>query len=398
MSGKPIVGDGLTTDLAGMTKNQLYEIMCQMKVLIDQNKQQAREILIQNPALTKALFQAQIMLGMVRPPQEIPNIQPVTSHQPQQPARQPQQPNIHTAHSLPGQAGFQEQTASSQSHPPIRKQQYGQPAISTPSMSAPTINVQSQSMPPHALQVPQQPKGHLNPQLTPISVPQSSQVPNIHPPSIHSASQAVPLHQSRMPAMSSQLQQPLQTTGIPHLPLQPPMPPQARQPSMPSFHHQYGSQMGHNVGFQHGGPQHHSQPLFHSGVKAQPSLGPSFPQGQSALPSHLPPRNMYQAGVAHIGTDFNSQAGSSMQVDRGPWMPSPPDNSTMAQPAGPPPLIPSQIGSGNQPTPIAQFTPEMEKALIQEVMKLTPEKINNLPPDQRNQVLHLQQALLRQGN
>ncbi|PWA70876.1 hypothetical protein CTI12_AA280450 [Artemisia annua] len=83
-------GDGLSMNLAGMSKNQLYDIMSQMKgkrcifdfkvcvislnndigTLIEQNQDQARQILIQNPLLTKALFQAQIMLGMLQPPQE----------------------------------------------------------------------------------------------------------------------------------------------------------------------------------------------------------------------------------------------------------------------------------------------------------------------------------------
>jgi hypothetical protein len=58
MAGKQIGGDGgLPANLAGMTKSQLYDIMSQMKTLIDQNHQQAREILIRNPLLTKALFQ-----------------------------------------------------------------------------------------------------------------------------------------------------------------------------------------------------------------------------------------------------------------------------------------------------------------------------------------------------
>eukprot|EP00897_Mesotaenium_endlicherianum_P001130 jgi/Mesen1/11017/ME000098S10404 len=36
---------------------------------------------------------------------------------------------------------------------------------------------------------------------------------------------------------------------------------------------------------------------------------------------------------------------------------------------------------------------EQQKALLQQVMNLTPEQINSLPPDQRAQVLQLQQAL-----
>ncbi|KAG4187331.1 hypothetical protein ERO13_A08G094762v2 [Gossypium hirsutum] len=67
MAGKQIGGEGLPASFAGMSKNQLYEIMSQMKTLIEQNQQQAKEILIQNPLLTKALFQAQIMVGMVKP-------------------------------------------------------------------------------------------------------------------------------------------------------------------------------------------------------------------------------------------------------------------------------------------------------------------------------------------
>lgn len=40
-----------------------------------------------------------------------------------------------------------------------------------------------------------------------------------------------------------------------------------------------------------------------------------------------------------------------------------------------------------------QLSPEMEQALLQQVRSLTPEQINMLPPEQRNQVLQLQQML-----
>lgn len=51
---------------------------------------QARQILVQNPQLTKALFQAQILLGMVSPPLATAASQPQAASQP--PAAQPQQP------------------------------------------------------------------------------------------------------------------------------------------------------------------------------------------------------------------------------------------------------------------------------------------------------------------
>ena len=40
-----------------------------------------------------------------------------------------------------------------------------------------------------------------------------------------------------------------------------------------------------------------------------------------------------------------------------------------------------------------QLSLDMEKALHQQVMSLTPDQFNQLPPDQRNQVLQFQQML-----
>jgi cleavage stimulation factor subunit 2 len=40
--------------------------------------------------------------------------------------------------------------------------------------------------------------------------------------------------------------------------------------------------------------------------------------------------------------------------------------------------------------------PEQQKALLQQVMNLTPEQINSLPLEQRQQVLDLQQAYRNQ--
>lgn len=114
-------------------------------------------------------------------------------------------------------------------------------------------------------------------------------------------------------------------------------------------------------------------------------------------------------------------------------MAGPPESSTMTLLPGPQPMVPGQMGPGNQPIRappviffdtefhillsanlsngsifffinffiyqrgsgllVIQLTPEMEKALLQQVMSLTPEQINLLPPEQRNQVLQLQQML-----
>ncbi|XP_057956630.1 cleavage stimulating factor 64 isoform X2 [Malania oleifera] len=392
MAGKPVAGDGFSSNLAGMSKNQLYDIMSQMKTLIEQNQQQARQILIQNPFLTRALFQAQIMLGMVQPPQA-----PPMSQQPQLSAQAAQPPpNIQATHQLPGQVSVQDQTSASQTQIPARKQHQNQPANPISSSSVPTANLQSQPMPSHPLQTVQQPKGHLNAQATPVSIPQSTQIPNISPlPPFHSASQSPSLLQPPLITVSGQLHQPLQSASIPQLPLQPPLPPQPRPLVMQTLPHHFHSQMGPNVGFQHSGaPQlHYSQPMFHSGTKPPASIGPSFPQAQPPLPSQSQLQSLYPGGGSHLGSEFSNQVGNTGQADRGSaWTLGQPENAMGVQLPAPPPLVPPQIGPGSQPRP-PPLTPEMEKALLQQVMSLTPEQINFLPSEQRSQVLQLQQML-----
>nr|GMD34012.1 uncharacterized protein LOC109167854 [Ipomoea batatas] len=48
-------------------KSKKDDIMCEMKKLMEQNEEQARQILIENPTLARDLFHAQKMLGMVQP-------------------------------------------------------------------------------------------------------------------------------------------------------------------------------------------------------------------------------------------------------------------------------------------------------------------------------------------
>ncbi|CAA2961388.1 cleavage stimulating factor 64-like isoform X2 [Olea europaea var. sylvestris] len=367
MAGKQVMGDGVPSSLAGMSKNQLYDIMSQMKALIAQNQQQARLVLIQNPALTRALFQAQIMLGMVQPPQAQPNIQPASS--------------------FPGQIR-QNQT---------RKLQLSQTVISGTSVSIPTPVPQSQSMPSQPFQSVQQPKGPIGAQSTSMLLPQSSQVPNISQLPHHSAPHPPSHLHAPMPSASTQSQQPMQNMGPQYPPSQPPQQtplPTLSRPQISSFGHQVHPQLGPNMGFQHPGgpPLHHSQHAFHSGNKPPASMVPSFPQGQPSFPSHSLLPSLYQGGGPQLGMEF-SQAGSTEQTDRGsPWIPGLPENATGTQLPGPP-VFPGQLGPGNQPPPLPSLSPEMEKALLQQVMSLTPEQINMLPSEQRNQILQLQQAL-----
>ncbi|GFP99928.1 cleavage stimulating factor 64 [Phtheirospermum japonicum] len=398
MAGKQIAGDGVPPSLAGMSKNQLYEIMSQMKTLIEQNKQQARQILIQNPVLTRALFQAQIMLGMVQSPQAQSNIQPGKPS-----AISNKQSNIQPGSSFPGQTG-QNQIRKHQQPNQTPNQKPNQNMVPNPHPQSIPINPQPQPTPSRPLQPQQlqQPKAHLGGQSTQMSIPHSSQVHNLTQLPQHSVSQPPSLHQPSMPSLSTQSQQPMQNSGNQYIPLQqplqPPLPPQQRPP-MPGFPHQGHAQMGqNNMGFQHpSGPQmHHSQHMFHSGAKPHGGMGPSFQQGQLPHPNQPLPPPLYQVqgGNPHIGMDFNQSGSSSRQPDRGGsnWTPGLQEN-TIGQFPGQP-SFPGQVGPSNQPPPRpSSLAPDLEKQLLQQVMSLTQEQINQLPPEQRNQVLQLQQML-----
>eukprot|EP00958_Prasinococcus_capsulatus_P010254 scaffold997_cov418-Prasinococcus_capsulatus_cf.AAC.5 len=79
--------DPVTSTLATLSRPQLIELMQQLNQLVRTNQQQARGILTANPQLTKALFQAQIMLGMVKAPQQPSDVQVGTPQQPSNPSQ-----------------------------------------------------------------------------------------------------------------------------------------------------------------------------------------------------------------------------------------------------------------------------------------------------------------------
>lgn len=365
-----MAGDGPSASLAGMSKNQLYDIMCQMKTLIDQNQQQARQILIQNPALTKALFQAQIILGMVQPPQAAPSIQTTPPQISQTSSLPVEQARTQAAPAIPSQVRSQEQA---------RKPQLNQPATPSSAPLPPASNLQPPAFPSHQFQPANQAKGAMQ-----LPTAQSSQIPNLHPLAHQSASQQ-PHLQPPMALASNPMQQPIHASSMLHMPLQPPLPQQARPPI--PFPHSGHPQMLPNMGFQQSGhPQpHHSQSVYHMGNK------PPATHGQPPLPLQPPAQPSYQVGGPHGGPEYAPTGGSSQS----PWVPGTQETTTAAPHPGPAPF-PTHVGHGVQQANPPLLSRDMEKALLQQVMNLTPEQINGLPPEQRNQVLQLRDMLLRQ--
>ncbi|CAK8565020.1 unnamed protein product [Lathyrus sativus] len=62
-----LTNDALTLHLSKMSRSQLTEMISEVKGMAIHNKELSRQLLLSRPRLPKALFQAQIMLGMVTP-------------------------------------------------------------------------------------------------------------------------------------------------------------------------------------------------------------------------------------------------------------------------------------------------------------------------------------------
>ncbi|CAM6025738.1 unnamed protein product [Sphagnum balticum] len=326
--------DALTNNLAGMSKHQLYEVMVQMKMLVQQNQQQARQILIANPQLTKSLFQAQIMLGMVRPPQMVSHL------------------CIYFLASI-------ENCLQSQVHPTMQvsqpQQQQG------PTSNSPTILLQQ---PP------------LLPQPTPVAA-HSSAVPG----QPQRTTQLQQFSLQPMPAQQQLLAQPpfqvsCKSSDQGFISRQP----EARCPTLFLVNSQAPPSSAGSVGGMPGGSMHGMGPMVmlaggHAmgGVNQGVPMGIRAPlhPGIGALDSNSRPT--YGARSPGVAMDGGLTTGSGMK--------------------------PQGYGQAAHPVPPSQQQSqvpgelEQQKVLLQQVLSLTPEQINSLPPDQRQQVLQLQQAL-----
>lgn len=58
-----------TSTISGMSPKQLFKILTELKAQMQADPEKGRKVLRENLPLTKALFQAQILLGMVNPDQ-----------------------------------------------------------------------------------------------------------------------------------------------------------------------------------------------------------------------------------------------------------------------------------------------------------------------------------------
>ncbi|KAG0586900.1 hypothetical protein KC19_2G125800 [Ceratodon purpureus] len=369
--------DQLTSHLAGMSKQQLFEVMVQMKTMIQQNQQQARQVLMANPQLTKAIFQAQIMLGMVRPPQMNQAMLPTQQQQQQRAAVPPAPTNLMQQPPLPPQPRpVQPPVIPGQVQQPMnyQPQQIQQPLPQATFQHQGGMVQQSSGMsmsyvqqgPAPPSQPPPQPQYQMLQQNSRMDG--SSGAPSIGQAGMVSGSEAVlPTGQvmgpGGIPQMGRNMNMPqagqLGSMG-PGAPMNQPSPPSG--PGIPG-QVMHGLVMGAAQPMGSG-----NQPLLNTGVPV--SSGPSLIGASLVSDNQSRPNYGNQAGISDGGVSSAS-----------PMQPHPYGQMPMQ----------SQVPQQQPPQMAGEL--EQQKALLQQVLSLTPEQINSLPPEQRQQVLQLQQAL-----
>nr|QCQ83084.1 putative cleavage stimulating factor 64 [Ambrosia artemisiifolia] len=139
IQSQPTLGtDPLTLHLAKIPKGQLIEVLTELKALATQNKEQARQLLLAHPQLSKAILQAHIMLKAVPPHMlQMPNAQLLPgqhTHPPVHGGQTGQQSSMQSLSGLPPLAqnklplGFMQQSQSQPSSSLVPSQ-YAAPSL-----------------------------------------------------------------------------------------------------------------------------------------------------------------------------------------------------------------------------------------------------------------------------
>ncbi|KAF2297501.1 hypothetical protein GH714_024491 [Hevea brasiliensis] len=425
-SQSALASDPLTLHLAKMSRSQLNDIMSELKVMATQNRELARQLLLARPQLPKALFQAQIMLGMVTPKWLIlitqknnlfwcyflaimPPEKCLWIVQLQTPnIRQP--PGQSALHSLQNtQQGKQSAIQTLTGLPPlaqrthsglVSKLQEGQfSAMPQNSLLQNQFSALPQSMQPRTL-IPQHANSNVPQQAT---LPGQSGVPPLPP-----------VHLSVRPQ--------IQVASFSSLNQQVP----------PSLLQHSGQQVG-TANFGHTSQLVLSNASIQSSVVSRPSpsnaafqAGPPISSDISDAVGNGTDRSIHAPddialvcrSNAYLNTQINVvndskepinhpskllklNDGRSMSISSGALCV---PNSTVSGPSqaftvssvpSNPLPNPEELQQSEKQVSQSQLHPDVESALLQQVLNLTPEQLNLLPPEQRQEVIQLQQALRR---
>lgn len=345
--------DPLTLHMSKFSRNQLNDVMSEFKAMCTQNKEQTRQLLLAIPNLSKALFQAQLILGMVTQPML-------------------QTPNIR-------------QSAASQLQPLLLDSQRSQQLATQSLPGLPPL-------PPNLL--PQ-----VRPQIQPAQPGQNQVLQSLLP----TPSRILP---SMQPQVNVSINPPVQvgTSSAIKQQMQPSFLPQAGPVASTDF--TYNNQLvSANTSYHH--PPSMRPPLLEQGFQGIPSVvsgvldnrnndsrRPQAPNNSSLITRPAYPSGLSEEkrGAAN-NLDLLSRPSKMTRLNDGISY-ALPDASLSTLLSGPSTEVSVAAEVSNPDKQASQVLPsDVESALLQQVLSLTPEQLNSLPPDQKQQVIQLQQML-----
>ncbi|TMW98197.1 hypothetical protein EJD97_004388 [Solanum chilense] len=345
--------DPLTLHMSKLSRSQLNDVMSEFKAMCTQNKEQTRQLLLAIPNLSKALFLAQLILGMVTQPMlQTPNIR--------QSAAPMLQPLV---------------LDSQQSQQLATQSLLGLPAL------PPSLLPQAQPQTQLALSQNQVLQSQPNPSRNP-SVNATQVNVSINPPVQVGTSVAV--KQQMQPFL-------LQQAG-----------------PVASMNFTYNSQLGTEKTRYPPPPSSMRTPSLEQGSQGNPSVvsgvldnmnkdsrRPQAPNNSSmiaipAYPSGLPE---VKRGAAY-NLDPLSRPSKTTRLNDGISY-ALPDASVSTPQSGcsTQVLAAAEMSNPDKQATQVQLPSDVESVLLQQVLGLTPEQLSALPPDQQQQVIQLQQML-----
>ncbi|PRQ24527.1 putative nucleotide-binding alpha-beta plait domain-containing protein [Rosa chinensis] len=374
-----LANDPLTLHLAKMSRSQLTQIISEVKGMAIQNKELAHKLFVARPQLPKALFQAQIMLGMVTPQMlQMANIR--------QASGQSSQPLFNQGQQVPSPAVQNlADLAPSAENRLMPKMQDG-PFSAVPQnllvhsqFSAP----RQQNMQPR-MQLSQHANHNVLQHGTLLGQAGIPTLPPMHPQS----SSGLSIRSQTQVANSSVLNQKMQ-------------PPLLQHPGQVGPSH-----LGHNTPMVHQNATVQQSPLSRPFSDAIFQPGPSISKG--VLQSINKDADRSSRVVADSSESVNRPS-KLLKLDDGrstPLMTGGLNVSNANESA-----LPNVYGAGLLPgKPVhksedmysekqisePQIPPEVDSALLQQVLSLPPEKLSLLSPEQRQEVIKLQQRFRRE--
>ncbi|XP_010901643.3 cleavage stimulation factor subunit 2 isoform X2 [Esox lucius] len=403
-TGAPIIespyGDNIMPDeapesisraVASLPPEQMFELMKQMKLCVQNSPQEARNMLLQNPQLAFALLQAQVVMRIVDPEIALKMLHRQTPVQPLVPNSQAGPIPVANQPIAPPNAPV------SQPQPMPGMHMNGAPQM----MQPPPMGGGPGPMPG---QGPVGPPGGIQP---PIGMPQGGPVPidrgqgpgGIPPRGLLGDGPNDPRGGTLL-SVTGEVIEPSRGGGFIGGPPSHQVPPMHMNqmaggppPDMRPPHDMRGPPMGEPRGMM-GEPR--GPPMMEQrGPPMMEQRGPPMmePRGPPMMEPRGPP--MESRGRDPRAMDARGP-GSSQRVPMAQGMQGPPPHSM--NPNAPPPARPGsgvpQSGGGFSPGQSQVTSQDHEKAaLIMQVLQLTPEQIAMLPPEQRQSILILKEQI-----